>query len=148
MTDSSPKTRFAHQLLRQESVIQTPRYEAHRMELELQLKRAERNERSVYWIVVCALIVGVAAGILLASHAVGSPDPGDMDATLLSVTLGVTYWIAAIVFFVGLASYYSRFQVATKGLKERLIFESIREIRQEVFELRKLIEDPKDRQVR
>lgn len=114
------------------------------MQLEQQLKRAERNEKLVARIVIAALVISVAAFIPTAAKLFGGADPYDDDATILSVGLGLVYIPAAITFWVGLASYFSRFRAGTQRAKEKLMFESIRELRQEVQELRRIVDPPGD----
>lgn len=116
------------------------------MQLEQQLKRAERNEKRVYWVVVGAAVIAGCGFLLKASNTLGGFDPWDQDATALSVTVGVVLAMALIIFWYGLLAYYGRFRLVTKDVKEKLIFESIRELQREVGELRKLMETSKDRQ--
>lgn len=146
MSDATPGKEFAKQLLRQDVALQSPRYQEHRMQLEQQLQRAERNEQIVYWVVVVAVVIAGAAFLWIAARNARGVDPWDRDATVLSVAVGVVYAAAAITVMFGLAAYYGRLRPATRELKEKLVLESIREIRQELRELKQQISSTQDRQ--
>jgi hypothetical protein len=146
MNDAPLTPSFSSKLIEQDQSLQTSRYQEHRMQLELQLKRAEWKVRLTGRIVVAALLISLATMLICGSRVLGSPDPGDRDANVLSVTVGVIYAVSAIVFWLGLASYFSRFQPGVKRTRELLLEESIRELRQEVSELRKLLTGPSGKQ--
>ena len=110
------------------------------MQLEQQLVRAERNVQITKWVVVTALLLSVAGMFLAGSQVFGSADPWEKNATLLSVSIGALHITAVIVFWVGLASYVSRFTPRARKLREDLQNESIQELRREVAELRQMLE--------
>ena len=139
MADRSPHPEFASELLRQDATLQSPQYQEHRMQLEQQLIRAESRERLTKRVVIGALLTAVAAFAVLASQALGSPDPGDKDATIWSVAAGVIYALAWATVFIGVASYYSRFLPRVRRAREELQAQTIREIRSDIQELRRLL---------
>ncbi len=126
-------------LLQQDAVLHAPRYEEHRMVLERKLTQAESRERLAKRAVVAAILVAAALFPLLASQALGSPDPTDKNATVFSMAAAAVYTIAWVVVFVGVASYYSRFLPRVRRAREELQEESIRELRREIRELRQLL---------
>jgi hypothetical protein len=132
---------FASQLLRQDEFLSSERYKDHRMRLEQRLIQAESRERMVKQFIVGALMTAFLAFLIAASRVFGSPDPFDDDATILSTIVGVIYVVAWIVFFVGAASYFSRFAPRARLAREELLQASIQELRNEVRELRELIKD-------
>jgi hypothetical protein len=135
MADPHPE-QLRSQLLEQDPVFQTPRYQEHRMQLEQQLLRAQRRERVLTWVVTGAFLTAVVTMFLAGSRTFGSPDPFDKNATIISVTLGVIYVLAQAVFFIGMASYLSRFLPRIRRLREELRDATIRESREEIRELR------------
>jgi hypothetical protein len=110
------------------------------MQLEHQLIQAESHKRLAKQVVIGALFVAAAVFPILASHVFGGADPYDKDATVFSITAGGIYIVACAVFFIGIASYCSRFMPRVRRAREELREESIRELRREVAELRQLVE--------
>ena len=145
MTDSHSPQQFAGRLLQQEPIFQSPRYQEHRMELELQLQRAERNEKLAERVAMIAFVVGVAAIVPTATKVFGEPDPFNKDWTFLAMMVGLLYGLGMITFWLSVAMYLGRFRPAVKRAKERLLFESIRELRQEVQEIRRLMDETSDK---
>jgi Ni,Fe-hydrogenase I cytochrome b subunit len=109
------------------------------MQLEQQLVRAERNIEITKWVVVVALLLSVAGMFVAGSRVFGPADPWEQNATILSVSIGALHIIAVIVFWLGLASYVSRFAPRARKLRENLQNESIRELHREVAELRQML---------
>ncbi|MBL8851129.1 MAG: hypothetical protein JNG89_15725 [Planctomycetaceae bacterium] len=140
MTEPHDADSFASRLLRQEDSLKPERYQEHRMQLEQQLARAERNVEITKWVVVAALLASVVGMYVAGSRVLGSPDPFDKDATALAVFFGALNIIGVIVLYLGLASYFSRFTPRVRRLREDLQNESIRELRRDVAELRQLLE--------
>jgi hypothetical protein len=136
MNESSKPIPFASRLLEQEKSLNASQYQEHRVKLEQQLSRAEWKEKVARRVIVAALLIAM---FLSGSRTFGSPDPGDKGANALSVAVGVIHIVSAITFWVGLASYFSRFVPGVKRARELLLEESIRELRHEVDELRKLV---------
>ena len=139
MTDPHTPDQFAKKLLQQEQILQTPRYQEHRMELELRIQHAERNEKLAGYVVIAALVIALPTMFASGARWFGSPDPTDNGATVLSVAVAVIWYLATITFWLGLASYFSRFRPAVQRAKENLMIESIRELRQEIQELHQMI---------
>ena len=140
MADPHPD-QLRSQLLEQDPVFQTARYQEHRMQLEQQLLRAQRRERVLTWVVAGAFLAAVVTMFLVGSQTFGSPDPYDKHATVLSVALGAIYVLAQAVFFIGTASYLSRFLPRIRRLREELRDETIRESREEIRELREEVRE-------
>ena len=127
-------------LLQQDESIHSERYKEHRMQLEHRLIQAESHRRLTKRVVVGALLIAAALFPVAASRVFGSPDPYDKDATFFSIAVGGMYIVACAMFFIGMASYYSRFTPRVRRAREELRDESIRELRREVAELRQLVE--------
>lgn len=140
MVERQIREDFGSRLLQQDQSLNSDRYKEHRMQLEQRLKRAESRERLTKWVVVGAFLVAAAVFPILASRLFGSPDPYDKSATLLSVAVGVIYVVAWSVFFIGIASYYSRFLPRVRKAREELREGTVDELRREVAELRRLLE--------
>lgn len=137
---SDPQTEsLSTRLLQQDAALHAPCYEEHRMELERKLAQAESRERLTKRAVVGAILVAAALFPLLASQALGSPDPTDKNATVFSIAAAAVYTLAWVVVFIGVASYYSRFLPRLRRAREELQQESIRELRREIHELRELL---------
>lgn len=132
---------FASKLLDQDDVITSDRYKEHRMQLENQLAKAESQERWMKRVAMGSLVVAAAVFPILASRVFGGPDPYDKDATILSVGAGVIYAAALAVFFLGTASYYSRFLPRVRHAREAFQQESLHELRREIADLRRLVEN-------
>jgi hypothetical protein len=75
------------------------------------------------------------------SQVVGSFDPWDDDATIVSVTLGAIYCVAGVVFWIALASYFSRFRPRTREVKDNLRDARMLELEREITELRREIKE-------
>src|SRR5262249_7438139 len=120
MPDSFDSTRFAAQLLQQEKSLTDSAYKEYRMKLEQALTVAERREKLAGRIAAVSLVVGVVLMFAAGSKVIGSIDPGDADATILSVSLGVVYWLAVVAGLVAMASYYSRFRPRIREIKDQI----------------------------
>jgi hypothetical protein len=140
MAKSSP-TSFGKELLRQDERLNESEYKEYRMKLEDSLNRAERNEKLVGRIVAICFIVAFALMFVGGSQVLGSFDPWDDGATIISVTLGVIYCIAAVVFWVGLASYFSRFRPQTREAKENIRDARLLELERQIQVLRSEIKE-------
>ncbi len=141
MSERSIPENFGSELLRQDDLLDSERYEEHRMQLEFQLARAESHERITKRVVLGALGVVAVAFLILASRGFRGADPFDKDATAFSIAAGVAYAVGWIVFFIGLASYVSRFLPRVRRVREDLRDETIQELRRDIAELRRLLED-------
>jgi hypothetical protein len=132
---------FRSQLLQQDEGTSSERYKEHRMQLEQQLIEAESRERMAKRIVIGALITAFIAFLVAGSQILGSPDPSDDRATPFSMAVGAIYVVAWIVFFVGVASYFSRFMPRLRRAREDVLQASIHELRNEIRELRESVRD-------
>ena len=92
-------------------------------------------------IAVICFVVAFALMFVGGSRILGSFDPWDSNATVLSVTLGVIYCAASVVFWVALASYFSRFRPRTREAKDTIRDARVLELEHEIKELRKQIEE-------
>lgn len=140
MSERSIPRNFRSELLGQDELFDSERYKEHRMQLELQLAQAESRERITRRVAIGALVVVASAFFVLASNGFRGADPFDKEATALTIAAGVAYTLGWVVFFVGLASYVSRFLPRVRRAREDLRDETIREMRQEIAELRQLLE--------
>jgi hypothetical protein len=139
MPDSHETTHFAARLLQQDPPLNDLAYKEYRMKLENALTTAERREKLAGRVAGVSFVVGLILMFVGGSGVFGSFDPGSTDATILSVTLGVIYWIAVVAGSVGLASYYSRFRPRIREIKEQIRDANILALQCEITELRKQI---------
>ena len=140
MTNSEKKTRFVAQLLQQDEPVSDSQYREYRMKLDIALTRAERKEQVARHVVVASCVVSFALMFVGGSRIFGDFDPWSKEATIVSVTLGVIYVLAAVIFPISLASYYSRFRPRVKEAKERLRDACILDLQREISELRTQVE--------
>jgi hypothetical protein len=140
MAKSSPPS-FGKELLRQDDWLNESEYKEYRMKLENSLNRAERNEKLVGRIVATCFVVAFALMFVGGSRVLGSFDPWDDGATIISVTLGVVYCIAAVVFWVGLASYFSRLRPQTREAKDNIRDARLLELERQIQVLRTEIKE-------
>jgi hypothetical protein len=139
MSDTHDPSRFAAQLIRQDEPLSDSQYKEYRMKLENALSIAERREKLVGRGVAASLAVGVVLMFMAGSKVIGSADPGDADATILSVAIGVAYFLALVAGLFGLASYYSRFRPKVREIKEQIRDTQFLALQNEIAELRKQI---------
>jgi hypothetical protein len=138
MTESPSS--FRKQLLQQDEPLNESEYKKYRTNLEDALNRAERNEKLVGRIAVICFVVAVALMFVGGSRVLGSFDPWDNNATVLSVTLGVIYCAAGVTFWFAIASYFSRFRPRTREAKDTIRDARVLELEHEINELRRQIE--------
>lgn len=120
MAEQNHQESLSSQLLALDRRETDDQYVDYREKLTRALAAARRHERINYWI--CA-VTGPVSMVLMfvgGSRVVGSFDPWDKEATPLSIGLGVIYVASSIVFWVGLASFYSRFRPRTRAAEENL----------------------------
>ena len=120
MAESPDLNSLSSRLLAQDSLVAENEYRDYREKLARSLDAARRNERIAYW--VCA-VSGVISFLLMfvgGSGVMGDFDPWSKDATPLSIALGVTYVTSSILFWVVLASFYSRLRPGTRRAEESL----------------------------
>ena len=139
MNDPPEINSFARQLLGQDEPLSSSEYKEYRIKLENALTSAERRNQLASRIVYVSFVVVVALMFVGGSRVVGSFDPWSKDATPVSVAIGVIYMLAAVIFPISLASYYSRFRPKVGQIKEQLRDASILALQGELSELRKQI---------
>ena len=132
-------SQFAAQLLQQDNSFNDLAYQEYRMNLDIALTAAERREKLAGRVAGVSFVVGVVLMFAAGSRIIGSVDPWDKGATLLSVTLGVLYWLAVVAGLVSMASYYSRFRPRIREIEEQIRDARILALQAEIGELRKQI---------
>jgi hypothetical protein len=140
MADPNEPHDFASRLLRQDEPVREAVYQAYRDRLEVALRAAEWRENWAGRVVAVACVVSFALMFVGGSKWLGDFDPWSKDATALSVTAAVVYLLATLTFFLGLASYYSRFRPGVRDAKERLRDAAILDLQRQVRELREQVE--------
>ena len=106
------------------------------MQLEQKLEGARRWERRLTWIVPIALLVAMGLLPVSGGKIFGPPDPSEVGANWLSVSLGAVQVLATIVFWIGLASYVSRIRPALRQTADQLRDQTMQEILGEIRRLR------------
>lgn len=139
MDSSSEGNKLVDRLLQQDVDPNDTRYQEHRMQLELALKKAEQQEKIVSSITVISLILSLTGMFLGGTRAVGAFDPWEKDATILSVTIGVIYFVALILFWFSLASYFSRYRPRVRNVKEQIRDANIQLLHQELQDLKQQV---------
>ncbi|MCA9057912.1 MAG: hypothetical protein KDA85_05415, partial [Planctomycetaceae bacterium] len=118
--ESSLNTSLRSGLLQQDTIFTDTAYEEYRMTLNDALDRAERNEKRTGWTAISCFVIALGLMFVGGSQVVGSFDPTDKDATAVSITLAAIYAVSAIVAWLALASYFSRFRPRTRQAKENI----------------------------
>ena len=136
MSEAHSNPTFGDRLLQQDSALQSSQYQEHRMKLEQKLERARQWERRLTWIVPIALLVAMGLLPISAGKIFGPADPTEAGANWISVSLGSVQVLATIVFWIGLASYFSRIRPALQQTADLLRDQAIQEILGEVRQLR------------
>lgn len=139
MSKSTEIGNFAMQLLRQDGPLSSTEYKEYRTKLARALTEAERREKLVRRIAWSSFVVANALMFVGGSRVFGSFDPWSKDATLMSLVLGVIYVLAAIIFPISLASYFSRFRPKVKQLEELLRDTTMLALQGEISELQKQV---------
>lgn len=120
MAEQNPMNSLSSQLLAQESSNADPQYREYREQLARALSTARRRERIAYWICAVSGPISFALMFVGGSGILGSFDPWDKTATPLSIGLAVIFLFSSIVFWVLLASFYSRFRPRTRAAENNL----------------------------
>jgi hypothetical protein len=136
MDEPRDPRRFASDLLRQDEPLNGAQYEEYRMNLEKALTAAESREVVTGRVVAASCVLSLALLFVGWSNAIGSFDPWSKDATPWSVAAGVLYWLATALFFLSLASYYSRFRPGTRAARERIRDAAILDLQRQLRDLR------------
>lgn len=120
MTNSRDPDSFASQLLKEDESMHGQAYQGYRQKLEQALVIARRREKLTYWIGLTSGLIWFAMvlTIMFFGEKIGDLDPSSDDANIWSVTISVAHTLAVVVFFLSLASYYSRFRPRTRQSRE------------------------------
>lgn len=111
---------LATKLLEQDWLPLDRDYGAYRVRLAQSIESAKRRERIAFWVCAVSGVIGFSLMFVGGTRVVGSFDPWSDDATMISIILGAVYLTSTIVFWVLLASYYSRFRPRTRQAREDL----------------------------
>lgn len=139
MDSSHATNRLASQLLQLDEPLNDSQYKEYRMSLENALTLADRREKLLGRIAGSAFVVGVILMFVGGSKVAGAFDPTSKDATILSVTLGLIYVAASIVWPIALATYFARLRPKIRDLKDQIRDTSLLALLSEVAQLRKEI---------
>lgn len=131
---------FGSRLLQQDEPLNETQYQKYRAKLENALRAAERRLKVTGWVVVVSGVTSFTLMFVGGSKLLGDFDPWSKEANVASVAAGVVFLLATVVFYVSLASYYSRFRPTIKDAKERLRDASILDLQRQIRELHELVE--------
>jgi uncharacterized membrane protein len=136
MLDTHHPTDFASRLLGQEVLPSEAEYREYRHRIEDLLARAERRVRLTGFVVVGSCLTSLVLLYVGGSKLLGDFDPWSPKATVWSIAAGIAYWISVTLFFLSLASYYSRFRPRVKEAKDLLKDATILDLQRQLRELR------------
>ncbi len=140
MNNPEQTERFGAKLLQHDESLSDAEYHEYRMKLEQTLARAERREKRAGVVAVVSFALALVLMFVGGSRLLGSFDPFDKNSTILSVTLGVIYCSAAVLFWVTMAAYFSRFRPQTREARDDLRDARILDIQRDICQLRRQIE--------
>ncbi len=146
MNKSNRSNDFQTLLLKQESSLFHPQYQEHRMQIEARLTRAEHLQKIVKVTGTVAILLAAGLFPVIASGCLGSADPWDKGANVLSVSLAIFYWVNCVVAALCIASFYSRFSPTIRQAREDLRDELLLEMRHELADLREQVANLKPAQ--
>ena len=130
---------LSQELLAQDAALSGENYSSYRRQLDAALQRAERREIQAHRVCLISGIVSFTLMFVGGSKAFGSFDPWDKAATPVSILLGAVFWVSSIMYWVLLASYYSRLRPNTRRSQERVRDEQLQQLQRSVTELHDLI---------
>jgi hypothetical protein len=136
MPDQHNPRGFASRLLQQDESLSDSKYQEYRMKLENALRVAERREKLAGRVVVASCVITVTLMFVGGSRLLGDFDPWSKEANFVSVAAGVVYLLATGVFFLSLASYFSRFRPGVKAAREEIRDAMLLDLQRQVRELR------------
>ena len=145
MTETEPQAvpPLRESLLEIDSV-EPAAYEEYRMNLEHALRRTKRFDRiafHAFWISFFLAFLLMFAG---GNRTFGSFDPWSTSANPLSITLGVIYVVANIIWPLAIAASLSRFQPRIRKLRQQTSDAKIDQLQHEVAELRRQLQRRND----
>jgi hypothetical protein len=144
MNDPRDPNSLAARLLRQDEPVSPARYQEYRAKLEAAVTAARWRERLAGRVVVISCVLSLTLMFVGGSKVLGPFDPWSKEATPLSVSAGVVYCLATGVFWLSLASYFSRFRPGVSEARERLRDADLLELQQQVRELREELAQRKE----
>lgn len=108
------------ELVEQDRLTQGGEYKTYRARLARSIESAKRRERIAFRVCAVAGVISSSLMFVGGTRIVGSFDPWSAEATVISMFLGAGFLTSTIVFWVLLASYYSRFRPRTRQAHEDL----------------------------
>ena len=136
MANRHDPSSFAARLLGQDEPLSDAQYQEYRRGLDDALRAAERRERLAGRVAVGSFVVSLTLMFVGGSKLLGDFDPWSKGATVVSVAAGAVYLLATALFFLSLASYYSRFRPRVRDAKERLRDLVLLDLQRQIRELR------------
>jgi hypothetical protein len=136
MANRHDPSRFVARLLGQDDPLSDAQYQEYRRGLDDALRAAERRERLAGRVAVGSCAVSLTLMFVGGSKLIGDFDPWSKGASVVSVAAGVVYLLATTLFFLSLASYYSRFRPRVRDVKERLRDLVLLDLQRQIRELR------------
>jgi len=140
MAKPGERTDLAAALLRHDSFPSEAQYQEYRHMLDKALQRAERRLAWTGRVVIGSAMISLTLLFIGGSKLLGDFDPWSKGATPLSVTAGVVYIVATALFFLSLASYYSRFRPRVRETREQMRDMVILDLQRQLRELRAQLE--------
>ncbi len=120
MSNPNHNPSLSSAMLGQEALLAGERYAEYRTALAAKLDQAERREHTTYWVCIVTGVTSFTLMFVGGSRLFGSFDPWDAGATPLSLALGTIYVVSTVVFWLGLAAYFSRFRPTTRRIAEQM----------------------------
>ena len=127
---------FGARLLQQDEHLSAAEYEEYRVKLDVALNRAERSEKLLIWVAAVSFAVAVALMFVGGDQTFGPFDPSEPGANAVSITLGVIYVVAGILFWLSLAAYFLRYRPRLTQAKLDIRDANILTLKGEISELR------------
>ncbi len=130
---------FANQLLQQDKFPNEKQYEEYQMELTNALAKTEKRANLTTWTLGIAFSLAFIVAFIHHWFNLGSFVPGDDDATVITVIMGVFIVICQLLFPITIGVYFLWLRPRIIKLKEQLLDAKLAELRHDVSELRNLI---------
>ncbi len=135
MTDlPSQNQSFQESLVSLEPLV-PEKYEEYRMNLESAIDRTIARRTLTTYICIVSLILSFVLMFVGGSKVLGSFDPTETRATPISIVLGVIYALSSITWPITLAMIVSRFNPRLRSLRERLILQTLEDLRSRIAKL-------------
>lgn len=130
------QTSLGARLLQQDAGLTNDEYRDYRMKIEMALNSAERAEKRLTWIAGVSFGVGLVLMFVGGDKTFGSFDPYESTANAVSITLGVIYVAANILFLLSIAVYFLRYRPRLSQARFDIRDADILALKREVNELR------------